>query len=199
MLKLWLIRHGMTEGNKYGRYIGITDEALCPEGREKLKRIAYPSPQQVYISPLARCRETAHILFPDKPLHIIEELSECDFGTFENKNYKELSQDPDYQAWVDSGGLLPFPEGESREAFMHRTDVGFQKAVTGCIRSGIALAALVIHGGTIMNIMYEYAGEDRSYYDWHVKNGGGYLVEIDTDLWLKGRRRLKLCGAVMEG
>ena len=26
--------------------------------------------------------------FPGKSFHIIEELSECDFGEFENKNYK---------------------------------------------------------------------------------------------------------------
>ena len=146
MLKLWLIRHGMTEGNKYGRYIGITDEALCPEGREKLKRIAYPSPQQVYISPLARCRETAHILFPDKPLHIIEELSECDFGTFENKNYKELSQDPDYQAWVDSAACFLFrKEKAGKHLCTGRTLAS--KGRDRCIRSGIALAALVIHEG----------------------------------------------------
>ena len=50
--------------------------------------------------------------------------------------------------------------------------------------------ALVIHGGTIMNIMEEYADEERSFYDWHVKNGKGYEVEIDTELWKKERRSL---------
>lgn len=31
-----LIRHGMTEGNVSRRYIGITDENLCPKGQEIL-------------------------------------------------------------------------------------------------------------------------------------------------------------------
>ncbi len=41
-----------------------------------------------------------------------------------------------------------------------------------------------------MNIMEEYADEERSFYDWHVKNGKGYEVEIDTELWKKERRSL---------
>ena len=199
MLRLWLIRHGMTQGNKESRYIGVTDEPLCPEGRKNLEKAEYPLPQEIYVSPLARCRETAQILFPGKRLHIIEELSECDFGKFENKNYKEHSEDKDYQAWIDSNGMLPFPGGESREDFMQRTIKGFQKAVIGCIRNRAFLGALVIHGGTIMNIMDVYAAEERGYYDWHVKNGGGYLIEIDTKLWLKGRREVKLCASWMEG
>ena len=117
MTEIWLIRHGMTEGNRYQRYIGKTDELLCEEGKEKLKEFFYPEPEAVFVSPLVRCRETAEILFPEKRLRIIDQLAECDFGDFENKNYLELSGNPDYQAWVDSGGILPFPNGESREEF----------------------------------------------------------------------------------
>lgn len=199
MLKLWLIRHGMTEGNKSGRYIGVTDDPLCPEGIAFLKTLDYPNPEELYVSPMTRCRETAEILFPGQKMHIIEELSECDFGQFENKNYKELSGNPEYQKWIASNGLLPFPEGESREEFCRRSMIGFQKAVTGCIRNHVSYGALVVHGGTIMNIMDTYAGMERAYYQWHVKNGGGYLVEIDIHLWQKDRREIKMCASVMEG
>ena len=34
------IRHGMTEGNKSKKYIGITDEVLCDEGIHELKKDA---------------------------------------------------------------------------------------------------------------------------------------------------------------
>ena len=186
MIKIWLIRHGMTEGNRHQRYIGVTDEPLCPEGIERLKNITYPKPQAIFVSPLRRCQETAEILFPGQKVRIIDQLAECDFGAFENKNYKELSDDPRYQAWIDSNGTLPFPGGESREEFKRRNVTGFQKAVNGCLRNGISLAALVVHGGTIMNVMEEYADEDRSFYDWHVQNGKGYEVEIDPELWKKG-------------
>ncbi len=199
MLEFWLIRHGMTEGNRYGRYIGVTDEPLCEKGREFLQNMSYPAPQAVYISPLVRCRETARILFPDHSLHTVEELAECDFGDFENKNYQELAGNPDYQEWIESGGMLPFPNGESREAFRRRNLKGFQKAAAGCIRNGIFRAALVIHGGTIMNIMEEYADVHRPFYEWHVKNGGGYRVMLDEKLWQGSKRELRLCEAVLEG
>ena len=76
MTEIWLIRHGMTEGNRYQRYIGKTDELLCEEGKEKLKEFFYPEPEAVFVSPLVRCRETAEILFPEKKLRIIDQLAE---------------------------------------------------------------------------------------------------------------------------
>ena len=193
MLRLLLIRHGRTEGNKKKRYIGRgTDEPLCQEAREALSRLHYGEVKAVYASPMLRCTQTAGILFPGKTLNIIDELAECDFGEFENKNYLELNGNADYQAWIDSGGLLPFPGGESREEFKKRSITGFQKAVNSCIRKNISYAALVVHGGTIMNIMEEYADADGSFYEWHVENGKGYLVELSTELWKKERKSLHI-------
>lgn len=199
MLKIYLIRHGQTPGNKLSRYIGTTDESLSEEGRDFLEKLDYPMPDALYVSPLFRCVETAGILFPEKEMHIIEELSECDFGEFENKNYKELSENENYQKWIDSNGTLPFPGGESRENFKRRSLKGFQKAVAQCIREEVNTAALVIHGGTIMNIMEEYGDRQRTFYEWHVKNGGGYQVTVDPSDWQKGRRELKVCEAYREG
>ena len=199
MIKIYLIRHGQTPGNKLSRYIGTTDEALSEEGRAFLEKLDYPMPDALYVSPLLRCVETAGILFPEKEMHIIEELSECDFGEFENKNYKELSGNENYQKWIDSNGTLPFPGGESRENFKRRSLKGFQKAVAQCIREEVNTAALVIHGGTIMNIMEEYGDRQRTFYEWHVKNGGGYQVTVDPSDWQKGRRELKVCEAYREG
>lgn len=194
MLKIWLIRHGMTEGNRYQRYIGVTDEPLCEEGRELLRKFTYPKPQAVFVSPLKRCLETAAILFDDPKVRIIDQLAECDFGEFENKNYKELSGDPRYQEWIDSNGILAFPGGESKEECAVRNLEGFQRTVTACIREEITEAALVVHGGTIMNIMEQYVLPKKEFYEWHVGNGCGYLVELDPVLWKKDRRNLKLLG-----
>ena len=47
-----LIRHGMTEGNVSRRYIGITDENLCPKGQEilneNIKNRMYPMADIVF-------------------------------------------------------------------------------------------------------------------------------------------------------
>jgi len=37
--KLHLIRHGMTEGNRTGRYVGRMDLPVCLEGREQLEEM----------------------------------------------------------------------------------------------------------------------------------------------------------------
>ncbi len=190
MLRLSLLRHSMTEGNQKKRYIGTTDEPLCQEGVALLQGRRYPKAEAVFVSPLCRCVQTAGILYPHSPRYVVEELAECDFGEFENKNYQELSENPRYQAWVDSGGVLPFPGGESREEFQRRSIQGFQKVMATCIDRRLHAAALVAHGGTIMNIMEAFAGQKRSFYQWHVENACGYLVEIDVDNWRVGREKI---------
>ena len=198
-MRIYLIRHGKTPGNQLNRYIGITDEPVLEEDQEQLKKQNYPKAERLFVSPLLRCRQTAACIYPGQEQQVIQNLRECDFGRFENKNWKEMTGDAEYQAWVDSNGMLPFPGGESREEAKRRNLTGFDKAVTRCIRRGISQAALVIHGGTIMNIMEEYAQIPRSFYEWHVKNGGGYEVELDENLWQKNRKELILKSSVMEG
>ena len=67
--KLHLVRHGMTMGNLEGRYVGRMDIPVCADGVKELKALMekhnYPAVQEVYTSPLIRCRQTADILFPD--------------------------------------------------------------------------------------------------------------------------------------
>ena len=110
---MFLIRHGKTKGNLEHRYIGRTDESLCEKGKEELLRRRAPEVQRVYASPMRRCIQTAEILYPAREFLKVEDFRECDFGRFEGKNYQELSKDPGYQAWIDSGGSLAFPGGES--------------------------------------------------------------------------------------
>lgn len=183
------------------RYIGRTDEELCPEGVELLHTkmhqrsglsdtiYGYPDVQAVFVSPMKRCIQTAQILYPGQEYFVVEKLKECDFGLFENRNYQELSGCPEYQDWIDSGGTLPFPEGESREVYVCRTLEGFRQVLKTCRERKIQRAALVVHGGTIMSIMERYARlEDGrpagSYYDYQVGNGEGYelrITESDMD------------------
>lgn len=60
------MRHGKTQGNLEGRYVGRTDEPLLPAAAAWLERSGYRDfrPDLVYASPMMRCRETAAILFP---------------------------------------------------------------------------------------------------------------------------------------
>lgn len=128
----------MTPGNEEKRYVGRTDEGLSPNGRKQLEEYKekgvydgiLPLQAPVYwASPMKRCIETAHIIFPDAKPDIAEDLRETDFGRFEYRNYIEMSGDPEYQAWIDSGGTLPFPEGESVSGFRQRCCRAFAEIV----------------------------------------------------------------------
>lgn len=199
MAELILIRHGKTAGNLLGRYIGSrTDEPLCDEGREELAGKQLPEVERLYVSPMKRCVETAEILWPGfdrKKMQKVTDLRECDFGDFENKNYKELSGNGDYQAWIDSNGTLPFLNGESMDAFKSRCLEAFARIVEEVSgaeqewiasgKTGIFRAGIVVHGGTIMAILEQYGYPRAAYFDYQVKNGCGYrLTPVEgTRLW----------------
>lgn len=252
MMELVMIRHGRTKGNTENRYIGTTDEPLLASEaerllakRETLEEMRMDHPDILLVSPMRRCLETAAILFPESEPVIVPDFRECDFGEFENKNYQELSGNVDYQRWIDSGGRLPFPGGESMSSFQERVCRAFDRVVreaskhicgetgraggtseylsgdtgrvsgaseylcgetgrtgkaseeaqdrsiSGTSGDSVIRAAMVVHGGTIMAVLEKYGYPRKSYFEWHVGNGDGFLLsvrETGDDLRLSVRR-----------
>lgn len=183
-IRLSLIRHGATKSNQEHRYLGRADEALAEEGIkyliQKKESGKLPSPECVFTGPMLRCRQTAEILFPKVKKCVISDWTEMDFGLFEGKNYEELAGNAFYQKWIDSGGVLPFPEGESREAFVKRTMGGFDKMISllreqGGLTDNREIAA-VVHGGTIMALCSSLFGGD--YFDYQAGCGEGFRVRL---------------------
>lgn len=181
-MKIVFIRHGKTQGNLEKRYMGITDESLCAEGIKELQsNIAdkkYQPVDQVFVSPMKRCLESASLIYKDMNAIQIPEFKEMDFGDFEGKNYSELNGNPEYQAWIESNGTLPFPNGESREAFEKRCMLGFEKMLEQAQKAGAGTIAAVVHGGTIMAVLSGLGL--GNYFDFQIKNGQGYVVELEA-------------------
>lgn len=181
-ITLALIRHGETPSNALGRYLGQTEEDLSDTGKETLLRNRqsgkYPQADVVFSSPMERCLQTAELLYGCTNPIVVEEWREMDFGHFEGKNYRELSGNAEYQAWIDSGGELPFPGGESRQDFLARCRRGLGQAIgeLGKVESLPASAAAVVHGGTVMALLSAFCGGD--YFDYQCKNGEGYLCRL---------------------
>lgn len=183
-IELFLIRHGKTSGNIEKRYIGRSDEHLSKEGISELKNKHLPAVDLYFASPMFRCVETAEVLFGKQKFIRIEQFREIDFGDFEGKNHVELSDNPDYQAWIDSGGTLPFPGGESREGFCKRSLEGFDEMLRQTVlylresRKVKVSVSAVVHGGTIMAIASELSG--GNYYDFQVANGEAYKLILQV-------------------
>ena len=194
-MRIYLIRHSMTKGNKEKRYIGTTDESLCLEGIQLLeeRKGMYPEVTYVYVSPMKRCVQTAEIIYPEMmkagAYSCNEKLRECDFGLFENHNYIELSGSPEYQAWIDSDGRLPFPEGEDRECFIKRTMEGFRQMTEQAWRENCGQIAAVVHGGSIMAILSCLMQDD--YFAYQVPNLAGYAFQYEGAGKIQAVRRIE--------
>lgn len=102
---------------------------------------------------------------------ICADLRETDFGDFEYKNYEELNGNPQYQAWIDSGGMSAPPNGESGDAFRARCCAAFADCVSDAAAHDAKTIAIVAHGGTIMAVMERYARPRKAFYEWQLKNG----------------------------
>lgn len=188
-LKIHLIRHGATDANYDGRYIGCkTDLPLAPEGLNELRMlkddIDYPEIERLYSSPMLRCRQTGAVLYPDFEPVMVEELKEYDFGSFENKTAAELESNPNFIPWT-SGRLSAPPGGEDNSGFIKRICVGFNKIVLDMIEGGLTESAVIMHGGAIMMLLGVSAVPRRKPVEWTADNGRGYSVRVTPSLYHK--------------
>lgn len=187
-----LIRHGSTSGNLNRQYLGITNEELCDEGIRQLKerKTDWENPlvSRVYTSPMKRCVQTAHFLYPEIEVQTVDFFRETDFGDFEGKTYEELKNVSEYQAFLNSGGTIPFPNGESREQMIRRVQEGFCSVVGELSETGCFGAAIVAHGGTIMAILSQFAYPRQDFFSFQVENGAGYRTVFIPEIWEKKRR-----------
>ncbi len=195
-IELILIRHGATASNERGSYLGKTEEPLSENGllnlMKKKENGSYPPAELVAASPMKRCVQTAELIYGRVPAVLVEEWKEIDFGRFEGKTWRELEGDPDYQKWIDSGGTLPFPNGESRDVFIERCTDGFTHFCKGLLgrRPLPEAVALIVHGGTIMALLSSFSAGD--YYSYQCKCAEGYRCELDLkdQIRLRGIRKL---------
>ena len=187
---LYLIRHGLTQGNLDGKYIGQTDLALCPSGEEDIRKLAkadlYPYVEKVYTSPLKRCVETAQIIYPDIQLSKVDEIAEMDFGQFEGKTQQELEKLPEYTAWLKGGPEACPPDGEKFGDFSLRCISGLDIIFRDMMKKDITRAAMVTHGGVITNLLAGFGLPKGHPADYMCGSGEGFEILLSTFLWQKG-------------
>ncbi len=184
--KIHLIRHGATDGNARGEYIGVTDLALSLSGVANLKnlkdKIEYPMVEKVYTSPLLRCRQTANILYPDFTAENIDNLIEYNFGEFEGKTAAQLESNPDFLKWT-SGQIPCPPGGEDSTEFAKRICLGFRELIEDMMAEGIRKSAVIMHGGAIMTLLSCCAVPRRRSLEWTSENGRGFTVLVTPSLY----------------
>lgn len=183
-MEVLLLRHGKTEGNEHGRYIGRTDEPLSPAGIAEAQAVrGLPAVSRVFVSPMQRARQTASIVFPDAAQIVYADLREMDFGAFEGRSADDMTADAAYRAWVDGGCIAPCPNGEAMADFSARTCAAFCEAAEEAIAAQETRLVVVAHGGTLMAILAAFAKEKRPFYKWSAPNCGGWRTTLKEDAW----------------
>lgn len=187
---LYLIRHGLTQGNLDGKYIGQTDLSLCPEGEKTIRELVdaeiYPEVGKVYSSPLARCLETAELIYPEHKLMIVDEISEMNFGEFEGKTQAQLRDLREYTEWLRGGPDACPPNGERFEEFSLRCIEGLDTIFNDMIRREVTRAACITHGGVITNLLSGFGLPKGKPADFMCGPGEGFEIILSTFLWQKG-------------
>lgn len=178
-----MIRHSKTPGNEEHRYIGRTDQMLSENGIRLAESMAEEYAEElgdvaeVYVTSLKRTQQTARILFPKARQIVTTGLREMDFGDFEGKNADQMTDDPQYRAWVDGMCTGTCPGGEQRGAFSARVCDEFARIMREHKGSDDTVV-MVLHGGTIMSIGERYVSPKRNFYDSYFKNCQGVRFDV---------------------
>lgn len=185
--RITFIRHGYTQGNLDGKYIGTTDLPLAKEGAQELYEIIekadYPSFQKVYISPLKRCLQTAYIMAPNTYMVELPQLREMDFGKFENKTPEELKNDEDYKKFLEGGLDNPPPGGESARQVVTRCFEALSIIIGDMMEEGLTNCAVITHSGIIMNMMACFGVPKRKPIEYACGFGEGFEVIVSAAMW----------------
>ncbi len=179
-----LLRHGRTRLQEEGRYVGRTDGVLSISGAEELVP-AENAPSTVYVTNKRRTTRTASIVFPRARQVVVQGLEEMDFGRFEGCCFADLEHDEEYRAWLESGCVRACPGGEGKDVFDARVTTAFSQLMESALARGEQRMTVVAHGGTIMAIMARWGQPHRTYFDWHVGCGCGFL--LDAGRWESDR------------
>lgn len=185
------IRHGDISETLNGKYIGTTDVELSDNGKKKLleydSKYIYPGTQVVFTSPLKRCVQTANTLYPQQNPLVIEQLSECCFGEWENKSADELKDNSVFKQWLAGSTDVKPPRGESGTDFTKRVCEVFEQIVEGLMKTGNTEAVVITHGGVIMTLLAVYGLPQAKPFDWMMDNGFGYSIRINPMMWQRDR------------
>ena len=94
--RLWLVRHGETAWSLSGQHTSSTDLPLTAEGERKAaevgKRLAGKKFSAVYVSPMARARETCRIAGYADGAIVTDDLREWNYGSYEGLTTSEIQK-----------------------------------------------------------------------------------------------------------
>lgn len=152
---VYLVRHGETEWSKLGRHTGRTDMPLLEAGRAEAlalgPRLSGITFAAVFVSPLARARETCNLAgFGDRAV-VDKRLAEWDYGNVEGRTTDEMQTDQAGWTIWNEGPV----GGESLDDVATRADNMIER-----VRGSDGNVALFAHGHLLRILASRWIGAD---------------------------------------
>ena len=155
--RILLVRHGVTDWNREGRFQGHLDPPLAADGRLEAELLAARlhgddllSPARILTSTLSRARETAEAIAARVGVAVEPDarLIEIGQGEWEGRTHEDLaaSDAERYAAWRRDAGIRQPPGGESIDSAAQRVTALLDDLVNGDERWPLCV---VSHGGTL--------------------------------------------------
>ncbi len=172
-MKLFIFRHGQTEGNINNICQGVTDVHSINETgfaqAEKLRdTLAAERLSKIYSSPQKRALKTAEIVASgsNAKIEIIEDLHEINFGDAEGRSaddvfnvYKDVFEvfyNPEHKDFM----RVKVPNGENKQQALER----FLKSLEKIKKSNkYAKAGVATHGGLMRVVYHHFFKEDKRF------------------------------------
>jgi len=181
MIRLFLVRHGLTQWNVEKRYLGNSDIPLNKTGKQQAIVLARALKDEhfdkIYSSNLQRAIETAILVKATRKISLILDprLRELNFGVFEGLTFSEAKmQYPDMlSAWLDNYDQPP-DEGEPFSSLTERVDSFLDdlKMITAP-----QTILIVSHGGCMREIICLLLGLPRERH-WSFQFAPASLSEV---------------------
>jgi broad specificity phosphatase PhoE len=187
--RLLLIRHGQTDWNMEGRWQGMVDIPLNPEGRDQALALADHLSEHpitaVYSSDLQRAYQTALALGERKGLTVQTDarLRELNLGVFQGLTHAEISERYPVEMAAMRDDYMDFvmPDGESRRAMQARAAAALDDILAR--EPDGAEIAVVTHGGTIRVILLRLLNDDPQVTRLPIGNTSITMLETDGQGW----------------
>ena len=167
--RLWLVRHGETDGQSSIRYHGSNDVPLSDLGRRQVRGLAPLLAgvrfELVVHSPLCRAAESAALLLedlalPPELLRRDDRLREICFGDAEGMTREEIDAAfPAFWSEYEAGARDAFPGGEPRRDFAARIAEAAHAIAAEPWQGDVLLVA---HRGTVKHAICALLGIEHA-------------------------------------
>lgn len=192
MIRLALIRHGMTPWNRQRRIQGRTDIPLDTDAENDLSRLEIPGPwgkADLVSSPLSRAVRTAELLTGATPQKE-DALIEMNWGQWEGRRNEDIAAEPNtqFRHLEDWGWNYRPPGGETPAEVRDRVEpwaLALQKDTLAVCHIGIIRILLAV----------AHRWNFRGTSPYVVKRNRLYVVEISDTLSVGDPREIRLVSA----